>query len=109
MMKQLRGHNLAHPGCLIGITVGLSLGIIIAGVLAVKFGTPYNTVLLIWFGMTVGLGIIGWFVGSALSSRFPALPENEDEAVEQIESTSPIDEASSATSTQNSRESKARQ
>jgi len=77
MMKQLRGHNLAHPGCLIGITAGLSLGIIIAGVLAIKFGTPYNTVLLIWFGMTVGLGITGWFIGSALSSRFPALPENE--------------------------------
>ena len=77
MMKQLRGHNLAHPGCLIGITVGLSLGIIIAGILAVKFGTPYNTVLLIWFGMTIGLGVIGWFVGSALSPHFPALPEDE--------------------------------
>ena len=77
MMKQLRGRNLAHPGCLIGITAGLSLGIIVAGILAVKFGTPYNTVLLIWFGMTLGLGIIGWFIGSALSSRFPALPEDE--------------------------------
>ncbi|HCI81559.1 MAG TPA: hypothetical protein DHW02_17935 [Ktedonobacter sp.] len=88
MMKQLRGHNLAHPGCLIGITVGLSLGIIIAGVLAVKFGTPYNTVLLIWFGMTIGLGIIGWFVGSALSPRFPALPEDEAEPVESTPSSS---------------------
>lgn len=82
MMKRLRGRNLAHPGCLVGVTVGLSLGIIIAGVLAASFNTPYNTVLLIWFGLTVGLGIIGWFVGSALSSRFPALPEDQETEID---------------------------
>ena len=103
MMKQLRGHNLAHPGCLIGITVGLSLGIIIAGILAVKFGTPYNTVLLIWFGMTIGLGIIGWFVGSALSPRFPALPEGNADSLEPVSS---IEETPSASSTMSNAERK---
>jgi len=79
MMKRFRGRNLAHPGCLIGVTAGLTLGIILAGVLAAVFSVPYNTVLLTWFAMTVGLGAIGWVSGSLLSSRFPALPETEEE------------------------------
>ncbi len=81
MMKRFRGRNLAHPGCLIGVTAGLSLGIILAGVLASVFSVPYNTVLLTWFAMTVGLGAIGWIAGSILTSRFPALPETEAEHV----------------------------
>ncbi|GAC1392417.1 MAG: hypothetical protein NVS4B11_08330 [Ktedonobacteraceae bacterium] len=79
MMKKLRGRNLAHPGCLIGITAGLTIGIILAGVLAASFGVAYNTVLLVWLAMTVGLGAIGWIMGSILSSRFPALPEAREE------------------------------
>lgn len=78
-MKRLRGRNLAHPGCLIGVTAGLTLGIILAGVLAAVFYVPYNTVLITWLVMTVGLGAIGWIAGSLLSSRFPALPEAEEE------------------------------
>ena len=79
MMKRFRGRNLAHPGCLIGITAGLTIGIILAGVLASVFSMPYNTVLLTWLGLTVGLGAIGWIAGSILTSRFPALPETEEE------------------------------
>ncbi len=79
MMKRLRGRNLAHPGCLIGVTAGLTLGIILAGVLAAVFYVPYNTVLLTWLAMTIGLGAIGWITGSVLTSRFPALPEVEEE------------------------------
>ncbi len=87
MMKRLRGRNLAHPGCLIGITAGLTLGIILAGVLASIFGTPYNTVLLVWLGLTVGLGAIGWIAGSALTSRFPALSDTEEDKTGFIENT----------------------
>ena len=79
MMKRFRGRNLAHPGCLIGITAGLTLGIILAGVLAAVFNVPYNTVILTWLALTVGLGAIGWIIGSILTSRFPALPETEGE------------------------------
>ena len=75
MMKKLRGRNLAHPGCLIGVTAGRTLGIIVAGVLAAVFNTAVNIDLLIWFGLTVGLGVIGWIIGDRLSSRFPALEE----------------------------------
>ena len=78
MMNKLRGRNLAHPGCLIGITTGLILGIVLAGVLAAGFNVALNTVSLVWLGLTIGLGIIGWIIGDRLSSRFPAL-ENESQ------------------------------
>lgn len=74
MMNKLRGRNLAHPGCLIGVTTGLILGIILGGVLAVA-NVPLGIDLLLWLGFTVVLGAIGWIGGSALSSRFPALEE----------------------------------
>lgn len=74
MMKRLRGRNLAHPGCLIGVTTGLSLGIILAAVLALH-NVSLNMVLLIWLGLTVGLGALGWIMGTRLTSRFPAVEE----------------------------------
>jgi len=83
MMKRLRGRNLKHPGCLIGVTTGLIIGIILAGILAAVFNVLLNTVLLIWLGLTVGLGAIGWIVGSQLSSKFPAeedVPEDSGSA-----------------------------
>jgi phosphotransferase system glucose/maltose/N-acetylglucosamine-specific IIC component len=74
MMKKLRGRNLAHPGCLIGVMVGLILGIVLAGILAV-LNVALNTDLLIWLGLTLGLGAVGWIIGNRLSSRFPALDD----------------------------------
>jgi hypothetical protein len=74
-MHNLRGRNLAHPGCLIGVTVGLTVGIVLAGILAAVFNVALNTLLFIWFGLAVGLGAVGWIVGDRLSSRFPALEE----------------------------------
>ena len=73
-MKKLRGRNLSHPGCLIGITLGLILGIVIAAILA-TLNVALNTDLLIWFGLTIGLGAIGWIIGDRLTPRFPALDE----------------------------------
>jgi hypothetical protein len=69
MMNHLEGRNLAHPGCLIGITTGLILGIILAGVLAVSFNVPFNTVSLIWLAFTLGLGLIGWIIGAFLTTQ----------------------------------------
>lgn len=68
MMKRLRGRNLAHPGCLIGITSGLTFGIIIAGILAIQ-NVALNTVLLIWLGLTLILGALGWVIGDLLTRR----------------------------------------
>ena len=75
-MKKLRGRNLAHPGCLIGITAGLILGIVLAGIMALFFDVGLTVLLLIWFGLTLGLGAVGWIIGDRLSSRFPALEED---------------------------------
>jgi hypothetical protein len=72
MMNRLRGKNLAHPGCLIGTTTGLTIGIIIAGILVKVLNTPLTTVLLVWFGLTLVLGAIGWIIGTRLTSKFPA-------------------------------------
>ena len=77
MMKRLRGRNLAHPGCLVGVTLGLTIGIVLAGILASTFNVALNTDLLVWLGFTVVLGGAGWIIGSRLSSRFPALEEDE--------------------------------
>ena len=79
MMNKLRGRNLAHPGCLIGVTTGLIVGIVLGGVLALA-NVPLVVDLLIWLGLTIVLGAIGWVMGSALSSRFPALEEKSAEA-----------------------------
>ena len=75
MLKRLRGRNLAHPGCLVGITTGLTLGIVLAAILASVFNVALNTDLLIWFGLTLVLGAIGWVIGDHLSSKFPAVED----------------------------------
>jgi hypothetical protein len=75
MMKKLRGRNLSHPGCLIGVTLGLTLGIVLAAILA-TLNVALSTDLLIWLGITLGLGAIGWVIGDRLSSRFPALDDH---------------------------------
>lgn len=74
MFNTLRGRNLAHPGCLVGTTVGLVFGLILAGVLAV-LNVALTIDLLAWLGLTVALGVVGWVGGSSLSARFPALKE----------------------------------
>jgi hypothetical protein len=71
MMKRLEGRNLRHPGCLVGITTGLTLGIILAGILAVN-NVSLNTVLLIWLGLTLFLGALGWIIGARLTGRATA-------------------------------------
>jgi len=79
MMNKMRGRNLAHPGCLIGVTTGLIVGIILAGVMAMN-NISLNAILLTWLGLTVVLAVGGWITGSALSPRFPALEEKNAEA-----------------------------
>jgi hypothetical protein len=84
MMKRLRGRNLKHPGCLIGITIGLTFGIALAGLLAYYANISYNVVVLLWLLLTLGLGALGWVIGDQLTSRFPALEETEKPAPPEI-------------------------
>ena len=89
MLNKLRGRNLAHPGCLIGTTLGLTVGIILAGVLASVYNVALNTLLLLWLGITLVLGAIGWFTGDRLSSRFPAPEEEANDISVHTSQTSP--------------------
>ena len=61
---------------LIGMTAGLTIGIILAGILASVFHASYTTVLLVWFGLTFVLAATGWIIGTILTGRYPA-PEEE--------------------------------
>jgi hypothetical protein len=79
MMKRLQGRNLKHPGCLIGVTIGLTFGIALAGLLAYYAGISYNMAVLLWLALTVGLGIIGWVIGDRMSAKFPPLEESSEQ------------------------------
>src|SRR5690348_1880526 len=54
MREQLEGRNLAHVGCLIGLILGLSGGIILAWTL-ILHSVAAIFALLLWFGLTVML------------------------------------------------------
>ncbi len=82
MMKRLRGRNLKHPGCLTGVTVGVILGISIAGVMASVYNVPLNTILWTWLAIIFFLGALGWIIGSRLSARFPAAETSEEVTTE---------------------------
>jgi hypothetical protein len=79
MINKLRGHNLTHPGCLVGVTTGLTIGIILAGVMAIAYNVALNIDALTWLVLTVGLGAIGWIIGHRLTPRFAALESEEQE------------------------------
>ena len=61
-MEQLRGRNLSHIGCTLGLVLGLTLGLFIAW--AVVRVSPSIALAFIIFGaVTVGLGIAGFIAG----------------------------------------------
>jgi len=56
------------------------VGIVIAGILAAVFNVALNTFFFMWLGLTIGMGLAAWIVVDRLSSRFPALQEEEQSA-----------------------------
>lgn len=70
MREQLQGRNLAHVGCLIGLILGLSGGIMLAWEL-ILHNVATTLALIIWVGLTVVLGTIGFFTGTAVSDKGP--------------------------------------
>jgi high-affinity Fe2+/Pb2+ permease len=85
MMKKLEGRSWKHPGCALGMTAGLILGIVIAGLVA-YLGIDFNILIMIWLGMIVVLGLIGWVIGDLISRpqlrKKDADPENGELQVE---------------------------
>lgn len=71
MLEQLRGRNLAHVGCTLGLTFGLTLGIVIGLVttLLVRSDAGLTLATLAFFGVTFGLGVLGYYLGGRSSRR----------------------------------------
>jgi hypothetical protein len=63
MLRQLQGRNLAHVGCFFGLVLGLSVGIVLAGILAAR-NVAIAIALFSWLGLTVVLAGIGYVAGS---------------------------------------------
>lgn len=75
MLQQLRGRNLAHVGCTLGLTAGLVIGLLGAIAVitlvskAVAAGTVINIATAVWIGATIVLGVFGYWAGGYISRR----------------------------------------
>ncbi|MGH2502274.1 MAG: hypothetical protein ACRDID_07135 [Ktedonobacterales bacterium] len=71
MLNELRGRNLAHVGCTVGLTLGLALGLgaALAIVILVKTTSATDVATLVWFAVTFGLGVLGYWLGGRVSRR----------------------------------------
>jgi len=76
MRERLRGRNLAHIGCFFGLVLGLSGGIVLAGVLALH-NVSVGVVLLAWIALATLLGLIGYAIGTAVSDPSTHPPEED--------------------------------
>ncbi len=71
MLNELRGRNLAHVGCTIGLLAGLLVGMI-AGIVIISLvhtATASNWAALAWIGLTFAFGLLGFVVGGRISAR----------------------------------------
>ncbi|MGH2515593.1 MAG: hypothetical protein ACRDHP_08050 [Ktedonobacterales bacterium] len=71
MLQQLRGRNLAHVGCTLGLVAGLVLGMFAAILVITLYqaAAAANWATLAFFAFTFGLGAIGYVLGSRLTQR----------------------------------------
>jgi hypothetical protein len=71
MLDELRGRNLAHVGCTLGLTLGFILGLIVAfGVLVIlNSSSGANWATLAFFITVFGLGVLGYVTGDRVSKR----------------------------------------
>jgi hypothetical protein len=71
MLNQLRGRNLAHVGCTAGLLLGLLVGMI-AGIIIVSLirtASAADWAALVWLGLTMVLGALGFLAGGRISRR----------------------------------------
>lgn len=71
MLEQLRGRNLAHVGCTIGLTLGLVVGMLsaIAIIALVQGDAAVTWATVAFFCLTFALGALGYVVGGRSSRR----------------------------------------
>ncbi len=71
MLDQLRGRNLSHVGCTIGLVAGLVVGMI-AGIIIISLfhsSSAADWAALAWIGLTLALGVLGFIAGGSASQR----------------------------------------
>jgi tetrahydromethanopterin S-methyltransferase subunit C len=68
-VRQLRGRNLSHIGCTLGLVAGLSLGLLLA-LVALRISPSVNAAFAAFAGATVALGVVGYVLGVAATRRF---------------------------------------
>lgn len=76
MRNAMRGRNLAHVGCMFGIVLGLTGGLVLAWNLILQ-SVASAIALLLWAIITVVLGAVGFFVGTAATQRDVTPPASE--------------------------------
>jgi len=79
MLDQLRGRNLAHVGCTLGLTGGLLLSLIAALVViqVMQNSNGVNIATAVWLGTTVLLGGLGYYLGGYVSRRLWGEKQND--------------------------------
>jgi hypothetical protein len=82
MLEQLRGRNLAHVGCTLGLFAGLVLGMIVATIIVIVFSqaaTAASWATVAFFALTGGLGALGFFLGGRYSARLWGTERHHEE------------------------------
>lgn len=71
MLEQLRGRNLAHVGCTMGLVLGLIVGMFAAILVITLYqaASAVNWATFAFFAFTAGLGALGYYLGSRLTRR----------------------------------------
>jgi len=82
MLDQLRGRNLAHVGCTLGLTGGLLLGLIAAVVViqVMRNSNGVNVATAVWLSATVLLGGLGYYLGGYVSRRLWGEKQNQNDS-----------------------------
>ena len=73
-MRQLRGRNLSHIGCTLGLLVGLTLGMLLA-LVALRLSPSVNAAFAVFAGVTLVLGAVGYCLGTVATRRYARLAE----------------------------------
>ncbi len=68
-VRQLRGRNLSHIGCTLGLLAGLILGLLLA-LLALRLTPSVNAAFAVFAGVTLLLGAVGYSLGVVATRRF---------------------------------------
>ncbi len=68
-MQQLRGRNLSHIGCTLGLIVGLFLGLLLA-VVALRVAPSVTLAVGIFAAVTAVLGVAGFYLGAVATRHF---------------------------------------